>query len=256
MPVNGLGDAHCHLADLPDAERALEDARQAGVETVVAVSMSAADAALLLELRSRNPELVRVGIGLHPSRVPGLSEEEVASELRLAEQRAPRADVIGEIGLDYKDATDTIQRRRQLEVLERMLALAASAGRPVNLHTRRADRELMEAARSFTRGTGLPAVLHWFTHSSKLARACAEDGLYISVGPSILIDPRQAEVARAVQEDLLLVETDAPVVYAGEAARPAWAARVAARLAELRGAEPQAMAAKLRANLKRYLKEP
>ncbi len=248
-----VGDAHCHLADLQDPEEALERARAAGVGPVVAVSMGPHDARRVLELRLSHTNMVRAGVGLHPSRVPALSDEALREELSLAARRAPGADLIGEIGLDYKDATEPSQQRRQREVLEAMLDLAARFRRPVNLHTRRADRDLMDAAVSFTRRTGLPALLHWFTHSSKLARVCGEAGLFISAGPSILADARQAEVARAIHPDFLLVETDAPVAYAGEEASPAWAVRVMSRLAEVRAEDPAALAERVAANLGRYL---
>lgn len=253
--MNGstLHDAHCHLADLPDPEAALAEAAAAGVSRVLAVSMRPDDAARVLDLKRRHPGRVIAAVGLHPSRVPDLDDSSLEREIALAAERIPRADVVGEIGLDHKDAADALQRARQRAVLERMLSLAEEHHRPVNLHTRRADRELLDAAAQFTRRTGLPALIHWFTHSAKLARACAEAGLFISAGPSVLMDPRQAEVAREIHRDFLLVETDAPVYYAGAAAAPAWAARVARRLAEVRSEDPDALAARLEANLDRFL---
>ena len=251
--VMPIPDAHCHLADLPDADDAVRAARAAGVGPIVAVAMSPHDAASALELRRRHPDLVLAGAGLHPSRVPEITDAEAAAELELVAQRAGEVDVIGEIGLDYKDAVDEIQRRRQRDILDQALAVAASARKPANLHTRRADRALVAVAAAFTRGTGLPALLHWFTHSQDLAAECARAGLYISVGPSILSDPRQAEVARRIDGELLLVETDSPVIYMGEAARPAWAVRVARRLAELRGETLEDLAARLARNMSRYL---
>jgi TatD DNase family protein len=229
------------------------EAAAARVGPIVAVSMGPRDGARVLELRRRHPGLVRAGVGLHPSRVPEIGDEEAAAELALVAARAAEADVVGEIGLDYRDARDAGQQRRQREVLERLLDVAERARKPVNLHTRRADRDLLEAAAAFTRRTGLPALLHWFTHSRKLARRCGQAGIHISAGPSIEIDPGQAEVARAIDPDFLLVETDSPVVYAGRAARPAWAARVAEALARARKEDPDALRERLAANLERYL---
>jgi TatD DNase family protein len=197
--------------------------------------------------------MVLAGAGLHPSRVPEISDQEAADELLLVARRAVRADFIGEIGLDYKDAPDATGQRRQREVLERLLEIAEHARLPVNMHTRRADRELVEIARAFTLRTGLAANLHWFTHSKKLAWRCAESGVFISPGPSIEIDPAQMDVARAIADDFLLVETDSPVEYGGRKAAPSWAPRIARLLAGERGEDPQGFAARLRENLDRYL---
>jgi len=251
-----VADAHCHLADLPDPDSAIAAARGVGVGPILAVAMNPDDGARILDLKRRHPEMVLAGVGLHPSRVPEMSDEEAATELGLVAERAPRADFIGEIGLDYKDAVDPEDQRRQREVLERLLDIAEHARLPVNLHTRRADRELLAMASAFTERTGLGANLHWFTHSKKLAWRCAEAGLYISAGPSIESDPVQMDVARGVARELILVETDAPVEYAAGRAEPAWAARIADRLADERGEEREAFRAALAENLRRFLGLP
>jgi len=248
-----IPDAHCHLADLPDPGASIDAAWKAGVGPILGVAMAPADAEVVMRMRDLHPGGVLAGVGLHPSRVPGLTDAQIDAEIGILEGRAADADFIGEIGLDFKDATDAAQQARQRETLVRLLEVAAAAGRPVNLHTRRADRLLVSTAAEFTRRTGIAALLHWFTHSIPLAAECARAGLYISAGPSILSDPLQADVARAIDGDLLLVETDSPVVYAGAAARPDWAVRVAGRLAALRGETPDEMAARLSRNLARYL---
>lgn len=249
----GVPDAHCHLADLPDPDAAVATARKAGAGPVLAVAMGPEDGARVLELKARHPGMVLAGVGLHPSRVPEISDEEAAQELRLLAERAPQADFVGEIGLDYKDARDSGEQRRQREILERLLDIAEHARLPVNMHTRRADRELVEIAAAFTARTGLGALLHWFTHSKKLAWRCADAGIVVSAGPSIEIHRDQLDVARAVARDLVLVETDAPVEYGGQRAEPAWTPRVAARLARERGEDEKEFASLLGSNLSRYL---
>jgi len=250
--VGDIPDAHCHLVDLDDPDACLAEAAQAGVGPIAAVSMSPAETAKVLALRDTADGRVLAGAGIHPSRVPRLDDAALAEEIEQVESLAKECDFIGEIGLDFKDASDETQRQRQRALLDRMLDLAARLRLPVNLHTRRADRELLERAESFTRSTGLGAVLHWFTHSRPLAQRCGEAGIWISVGPSVLTDPAQAEVARAIAADFLLVETDSPVSYAGRAARPVWAREVASRLASLRGEPLPDFSARLRRNFKTW----
>jgi TatD DNase family protein len=230
-----IPDAHCHLADVPDPALDIADAARAGVGPIAAVSMGAADLKAVLNLRQAAEGRVLAGAGIHPSRVPRLDDAALRIEIEQVESLAPSCDFIGEIGLDFKDAADDTEQQRQRSLLDRMLDLAGRLRMPVNLHTRRADRELLERAEGFTRATGLGAVLHWFTHSRPLAVRCGDAGIWISAGPSLLTDPKQADVARAIAGDFLLVETDSPVSYAGEMAHPAWAVRVAQRLADLRG---------------------
>jgi TatD DNase family protein len=246
-------DAHCHLATLPEAEAAVAEAIAAGVTPILAVAMEPAEFAAGFALRRQFPGHVLAGVGIHPSRVPGLDDAELAVELAALEGAAAEADFVGEVGLDYKDAPDAAQQHRQREALDRQLKIAEARRLPVNLHTRRADSDLIAVAAAFTRRTRIPALLHWFTHSRRLARQATEAGLFISAGPSILLDPRQAEVAVTIDHEFLLVETDSPVVHGGEPARPAWALRVAAALARARGEEIELMQARLAANLARFM---
>jgi len=249
-----IPDAHCHLDQLGDPHAAVEEAAAAGVGPIVAVSMDAASAEVVLALRERHRGRILAGIGLHPSRVAELSASEQERELRRLEGLAADADLIGEIGLDFKDATEEETQARQRDALAIQLEWAAARRLPVNLHSRRADREVMEAAAAFRDRTGLGALLHWFTHSARLARRGAERGLFISPGPSLLVDPKTRAVAASIDEALLLVETDAPVVYGVEgAARPSWARRVLERLARERSRDPAALEAVVEANLKRWL---
>ena len=248
-----IGDAHCHLADLTDPDASVAEAVAAGVAPILAVAMGPEDGARVLDLKRKHPGLVLAGLGLHPSRVPGLLDAQVDAELALIAERISQADFVGEIGLDYRDAVTPRDRARQRDVLERLLDVAAGARLPVNMHTRRADSDLVDLAARFTKRTGLAVLLHWFTHSERLARRCAEEGIYISTGPSIEIDSRQARVAAEIDARLLLVETDSPVAYGGRAARPAWARRVAEALGRARGEEPGTLAVALADNLARYL---
>jgi TatD DNase family protein len=251
--LRSIPDVHCHLESLPDADDAVAEAVAAGVGPIVAVGMRAAGSRRGLELRARHPGQVLAGVGLHPSEIPALDDVQLHVELEFVRDNLPDADLLGEVGLDFKDAADDLQRDRQRRAFEQQLAWAAAARKPANVHCRRAEREIVERCVAFARDTGLGVVLHWFTHSAKLARACGAAGLYISPGPSILHDPEQARVAAMIDARFLLLETDSPVVYAGTAARPAWAARVAEHLAAIRGVPPEALADQLRDNLTRYL---
>ena len=253
MLSHEVPDVHCHLDALPDPAAAVAEAVAAGVGPILAVGTRRASSERALELRARFPGRVLAAVGLHPSEIPALDAATLERELEFVRATLPLADALGEVGLDFKDAADEVQRERQRAAFERQLRWAAAARKPVSVHCRRADREILTRCAAFARDTGLGVNLHWFTHSSKLGRECAAAGLFVSPGPSILDDEAQAHVAAGLAAEWLLLETDSPVEFGGAAARPAWAARVAVRLAEVRNADPQALAAQLQANLARYL---
>jgi TatD DNase family protein len=78
----------------------------------------------------------------------------------------------------------------------------------------------------------------------------------------ILTFPRSSElrdIARDIPADRLLVETDAPylaaVPFRGKRNEPAWVARTAAKLAEIRGLSAAALADLTTANFRRLFRK-
>jgi TatD DNase family protein len=248
-----LVDSHCHLEQLPDAGIVLAEAASRGVKRVIAVSENPDSIRAVLALKARFPNQVVAGLGLHPVWIVQRSPNEVAQALAELEAGVDRAEVIAEIGLDHKWADTAPLQLVQEEVLAAQLDLAGRHSLPVSLHSRRCPRQVLERAVAFRRHTGQQAHLHWFTHSEKLVRLANEDGLFVSVGPTVLDHPPTQRVALAVADDLLLLESDAPVVVSGVPGDPARVREVAEALARLKGTSVPELAALTTANLTRFL---
>ena len=251
-----LVDSHCHLDQLADPDAALVEAGRAGVRQIVAVSEGADTMPAVLALKRRHPEQVLAGLGMHPAWVTRAGEQEVAEGLRWLEANLAKADVLGEVGLDYKWAVTDEQQARQQDILVRQFDLAERFRKPVNLHSRRSQRQTMQRAIDFRRSTGLNAQLHWFTVSKKLVRICNDEGIYVSVGPTAIDDVRTQHVALAIDRALLLLETDAPVPIGGVVGHPARVAEVAQKMAQVMDLSMGEISALTAANLQRYLGGP
>lgn len=246
-----LIDSHCHLDQFDDPPAVLTAAAAAGVGAVLAVSQDVASMPRVLGLKVHPG--VYTGLGMHPAWVVQAAAAEVEAGLEFLERNMPQADVLGEVGLDHLRAETEAARLLQEDVLERQLGIAAACGKPLNLHSRRCLRQVMERAIDYRRRTGLNALLHWFTQSKKLVRRCNEEGIYVSVGPTVLSDPQTQAVAAEIADPLLLLETDAPVAIGGEPGHPAVVRRVAETLARVRGMEWRDIGALCRDNFRRYL---
>jgi TatD DNase family protein len=196
---------------------------------------------------------VIAALGIHPQVIPYMTETEVDEAFAFLTGHLGEADQLGEVGLDYKHATSADEQDRQDRWLARQLELAAVHRKPINLHSRRALRQVMDRAIAFQERTGLPAQLHWFTQSKKLVRQTNQAGVYVSAGPTTLLADDACAVAAAIAADLLLLETDCPVPYGGESARPSWVGRVLERLAGARGVEPAELEAQVETNFRRFL---
>lgn len=254
-------DAHCHLADprlYPDLDGALARAADAAVGTIIAVGAidTIETDRLTVEIAARHPHIF-AAVGVHPHNAADCDEARIAALAALA--RSPKVVAIGETGLDfhYLHSPAGAQER----ALQRHLELARALDRPVMIHCRNAERRLCEIVRE----AGLPprgGMIHCFTGDAGGARELVELGFYISF--SGILTFRKADALRAaatvVPEDRLLIETDAPYLapepYRGKRNEPAYVRRTFEALVALRGADPSALAARIRDNAARLFSLP
>ena len=197
-----------------------------------------------MELAGEHPELIDAAVGVHPHFSAAPSEADWDELAALAADA--RVVAVGEIGLDFH--RDRSPGDAQRDALERQLAMAAVAGKPVLVHDRDAHDEVLTALLAWVGpGSGrLRGVLHCFSGDAALADALAAGGYLISfalpVTFSSAVGPRAA--AAKLRDGSYLVETDSPWLAPGggeQRNEPTTALRVAAELARLRGTTPEAI---------------
>lgn len=261
-----LIDSHAHLDyDYEQStEQLLELARAVGVERVIAVAAAVDSLQRVRELSEKFPN-VYFSSGIHPHDSKDFSPEIFATIKALAAH--PRCVAVGELGLDYH--YDLSDRALQHDALKQQLDFSAEIGKPVIVHTRDADddtvRFLTDHAGRFraAHGEKSPGVIHCFTGTPELARACLALGYHISF--SGIITFKNAEDLRQTVRDIvplekLLVETDspflAPIPFRGKKNMPAHTRVVAEKVAELKGLSLEAVAQATRTNTERLFGLP
>lgn len=246
-------DSHCHLAHRAfDEDRAevLQRALDGGMPFLVDVGCTPEGSRAAVQLAEAHPEIWAT-CGIHPHDAATYGVEGARALLdELGDH--PRVVAFGEMGLDFY--YDRSPREVQIEVFRAQLEVARERDRPVVLHVRDSEDLALEmlADGGFPRG-----IWHCFSGNRAQAEAAVAGGLFVSFS-GILTFPRSDELreaARAVPEERLLVETDcpylAPVPKRGKRNEPSFVNHTGRFLAELRGREPEAMAALLTANTRR-----
>lgn len=109
--------------------------------------------------------------------------------------------VIGEIGLD--SAWCSVDMDVQRAVFHRQLALAAALQKPVILHTKGMEREILETVRQVPNRY----LVHWYACGEWLEEYI-DLGCYFTVGPDVGIDQDVEHLARTVPLEKLLIESD------------------------------------------------
>jgi TatD DNase family protein len=188
-------------------------------------------------------------IGVHPHDAKDCDAERLARLRKLA--ASSKVVAIGESGLDFHYMHSPAEA--QEDALRRHLELAAELDLPIVIHCREAEERLA----AIVREAGMPprgGAIHSFTGDTEAAKTFIGLGFHISFSGIVTFKNANAlrEAARAVPDDRLLIETDAPYLapepYRGKRNEPAFVARTLEVLAGLRSADPAALGDTIIAN--------
>ena len=138
-----LFDTHCHL-DLPElaSEQQMhwQSAQQAGVTALLIPAVQQSAWQNLLSLQQHH-SYWHIALGIHPWWAAKHSPDAVAALDKLVTEHSRAIVAVGEIGLDFAldEATFAIQQ----QLFTAQLALAKQHGKPVILHHRKSQVQLL-----------------------------------------------------------------------------------------------------------------
>jgi TatD DNase family protein len=177
-----LFDAHSHLPG------------GAGVPGLYTASLPR-DCAELLSAAGVRPEVFPV-FGIHPWHGDRVSFAEILPYLQ-------QGVAVGEIGLD--SVWTAVPLARQREIFLRQLDWAQEHRRPVVLHTKGCEGEILELIQRYT----MSVLVHWYSDPEPaLIEGYLARGCYFSIGPDVRTNPAVRYLARRVPREKLLVESD------------------------------------------------
>jgi TatD DNase family protein len=237
-PITPLIDTHAHLDDprfADDIADVVARAAAAGLDRVVTIGTDAATSRANIELANRFP-LLRAAVGIQPNHVAEAQPGDWDVILELVNQ--PKCVAVGETGLDrYWDRSPFAL---QEDYFARHLALSRQSKKPVVIHCREAEADVLRMLRAEFDARGpVAGVMHSFTGDAATAKTCLEMGLYISFAGMVTYKNAEnlRQVAATIPLDRLLVETDspylAPVPHRGKRNEPAFVAHTAECLAKV-----------------------
>lgn len=247
-PLAPLIDAHTHLdacgARTAEDVRIIADRAQAvGVQAMVTIADDL-DSARWAARASEWDARVWAAVALHPTRADTLAGRPGEAARAEMEQlaAAPRVVAIGETGMDLfwpgrldGCAEPDVQR----EAFAWHIDLAKRTGKPLMIHNRDADSEVLDVLRA--EGAPDTVIFHCFSSGPQMARICVDAGWIISLSGTVSF--RNAHDLRAavplIPAGQLLVETDAPFLtphpYRGSPNEPYCLPYTVRALAELLG---------------------
>ncbi|MFO6451708.1 MULTISPECIES: Qat anti-phage system TatD family nuclease QatD [unclassified Aeromicrobium] len=204
-------DFHCHLDLYPEPHsvaQAIEHRRIATLSVTTTPSAYIGTAAL-----AAGKPMIKTALGIHPE----LAAER-SSELEIFDSLLPRAEFVGEVGLDGLSRNSASRPVQRLVFDHILRSCAREGGRVMSVHSRGAPAATLAALAS--RPDAGIAVLHWFTGTPKNLQTAITYGCWFSVGLPMLATEKGRELVRSMPIDRILTETDGP--FTATSAGPAY----------------------------------
>ena len=235
-------DSHCHL-DFPEFQSRLPEVlanmSAAKVDHALCVSVDLQDFPNVLKLAEEHPHLY-ASVGVHPDYED--TPEPSLEFLVETSLKHPKIIAIGETGLDYyrmgARSYDSLEWQR--ERFRTHIRAALATKKPLIIHTRSASVDTIRILKE-EGAEQIGGVMHCFTESYEVAKSAMDMGFYISFSGIVTFKSAKElqETCKQVPLDRMLIETDspylAPIPYRGKINEPAWVAKVAEFISDLKG---------------------
>lgn len=237
-----LIDTHCHLDydyDGKTAEDLVRESMADGVQYLITIATEPKNFATVQSI-SEKFENVFHTIGVHPHDASQVDDQILATMRPYLDH--PKCVAVGEIGLDYYyEHSDRLKQQKECEA---QLELALDAKKPVVIHSRDGEDDLLAILKRYQARVPAgqsPGVIHCFSGTESFARACMDLGFYISLSGIFTFKKSEPlrEMVKGFPKDRILVETDspflAPVPLRGKKCEPKMVRHTAQHLADVWG---------------------
>ena len=209
------------MQEFEDLEAVVSNASNAGITGMICCGADLESSKKAIEIASKFPS-VWATAGIHPES----NDDPLEIENLL---NFPKVVAVGECGLDSDNPQEESLLKSQLE-------LAQKYNLPLVVHNRKQDAKILKILGNYPK-----IMLHCFTSDMEFMKECVRRGWYISFGGIVTFKSSHAlrETAKAVPENRLLIETDAPYLapepVRGSRNVPTNVKIVAIKIAEVRG---------------------
>lgn len=217
----------------------LQEAQAAGVEKIITISVEPDNFDVVKKIAEDN-EIVFYSQGIHPHDAKQATEESFTTIS--ARVKEPKMVAIGEIGLDYY--YDHSPREVQKKVFRRQLEIAISTKKPVIIHSRDADEDMIEILQELAPRLEKKGVIHSFTSGRELAEQALALGFHLGFNGIITFKNAEnvRDIVRLCPLDKILLETDAPfltpVPHRGKENAPVHLPHILEKIAEIKKLAP------------------
>ena len=210
-----LVDAHCHLDffDEKEQEEIIGRAEKAGVKAIISNGVNRKSNESVLKIAKRF-SIVKAALGMYPT-----DTHHVEEDIAFIRKHKKEIVAIGEVGMDFKESKEEEYVKRQQEMFRKIIALAKELDKPLIVHSRKAEKEVIDALKE---NGAKKVVMHCFSGKKKLIPLCIEQGWYFTIPTHVVKSEQMQHLTKEVPMNRILTETDAPYLspYEGKKNEP------------------------------------
>ena len=198
-------DTHAHL-DMVDEDyiqTLIDNARKSNMKIIVCQSVNLDSAEKTLKIVKMHPDILKFSLGIYPGDIE--NEKDLDLLYDFLSQNKEDIYAIGEIGMDF--SYDEPKRDIQEKFFRKQLDVAEDLDVPASIHTRKAEKEVIEVLRDFPK---VKKILHCFSAKKKIIEEAISLGCYFSIPTNIVRAQHFQMLVKMVPKDKILTETDTP----------------------------------------------
>ncbi|MBN1645442.1 TatD family hydrolase [Candidatus Woesearchaeota archaeon] len=230
-----LVDCHAHLdfeefeKDFPGFIRRQEES---GVKAIIANGVNPESNKKVLVLAEQY-KIIKPALGAYPTDMLKLNSQEYPGALKFIEKNKDKIVAIGEVGLDFSEQTSDNDINKSIQIFRDILRLVKKIGKPVIIHSRKAEEKVFEILEHERMDETKKVVLHCFCGKKKLVRLGKERGYYFTVPTNIGRNQQTRMIAEIIPLSHVLTETDSPYLHPDKTKFPNEPRNVAVTIKEL-----------------------
>jgi len=215
-----LIDVHCHLDHAlysKDIETVISNSKKEGVVKIIAAGIDHHTNKIVLDL-AKKYDIVEASLGRYPE--DALDSEDYYSEKGPTIKTTVDEDIafmmkhrkefiaIGEVGLDLHTGKDIAS---QIVTIKKLIQLSIELGKPLVIHSRKAEKETLDVLGSFQGKLECDKViLHCFSGRKSLIKEAIANGYNFSIPANIVRAENFKTLVSMCPMKHLLTETDGP----------------------------------------------
>ena len=241
-----LIDIHSHLDHYffnEDREKAIENAKKAGVKIIVTSGINPETNRKALEL-AKEFDIVKPSLGIYP--INSLKKEiesgdfplkpnvfDVEEEIDFIKKNKNKIVYVGECGLDYYLIKD---EKEQKKLFLKMIELAEKIKKPILIHSRKAELDCIDMLES---SKLKKIMMHCFTGKKSLVKRIRDNGWFMTIPTCVVRSQQFQDIVKEVPLTQLFCETDAPYLspYKDKRNEPAFITESYKKIAEIKRME-------------------